>query len=297
MSGAQEAGMQGAHGLGPRQPISLPIPLPLSEENFERIAWLHHQLAPSQSAYELVWTHCQIVARIARTLAEQYRASMSREQTGTPRSAVGGVHAASASAPAAPVATVPTPAARFASTTPASPTPASAVSASAAPAKSVSNPWGIAFPDADLAYLGGLLHDIGVYRVFSEDGTTFEHGRYILHGLEGYRILVEEGFGEKLAQFARNHTGVGITRDEVVSQGLPLPVDDYMPRTIEQEIVMYADKFHTKSRPPSFVTLESARASAARFGESNAARFDALVARYGVPNLRGLADEYGMGLR
>lgn len=296
MSGTRGTGAQGAHGLGPRQPISLPIPLPLSEENFDRIAWLHHQLAPSQSAYELVWTHCQIVARIARTLAEQYRASMSREQSGAPRPAVGGVHAvpanapAAPAAPAAPVATVPTPTARVASTAP-------AATASPASAKSASNPWGIAFPDADLAYLGGLLHDIGVYRVFSEDGTTFERGRYILHGLEGYRILVEEGFGEKLAQFARNHTGVGITRDEVVSQGLPLPVDDYMPRTIEQEIVMYADKFHTKSRPPAFVTLESARASAARFGESNAARFDALVARYGVPTLRGLADEYGMGLR
>lgn len=236
----------GNGAVGGQQPISLPIPLPLSNESFERIAWLHHQLAPSQSAYDLVWTHCQIVARIARTFAEQYRANMTRRaaQTDSPK-----------------------------------------------------NPWGDAFPDADLAYLGGLLHDIGVYRVFSEDGMSFERSRYIFHGVEGYRILIDEGFGEKLAQFARNHTGVGITRADIVRQHLPLPADDYVPRTIEQEIVMYADKFHTKSQPPMFVSLPAARASAARFGEENAARFEALVSRYGVPQLRSLADEYQMGLR
>lgn len=218
---------------------SVPIPLPLNEENFRKIAWLHHQLAPSQAAYDLVWTHCQIVARIARLFAVQYRASMDRGR-----------------------------------------------------AASDTNPWGNAFPDAGLAYLGGLLHDIGVYRVFAEDGISFERGRYIFHGLEGYRILIDEGYGETLAQFARNHTGVGITRAEVEQQGLPLPPADYTPRTIEQEIVMYADKFHTKSRPPQFVSVEAARRSAARFGEGNAERFDALVGRYGVPNLRPLADEY-----
>lgn len=236
----------GSGSVGGHQPISLPIPLPLSRGNFERIAWLHHQLAPSQSAYDVVWTHCQIVARLARTFAEQYRANLTRR---------------------------------------------------VAQPDSPKNPWGDAFPDADLAYLGGLLHDIGVYRVFSEDGMTFERSRYIFHGIEGYQILIEEGFGEKLAQFARNHTGVGITRDDIERQHLPLPPGDYVPRTIEQEIVMYADKFHTKSHPPTFVSLPAARASAARFGQSNADRFETLVSRYGVPQLRSLADEYQMGIR
>jgi uncharacterized protein len=233
---------------GNQRPVSLPIPLPLSTESFERLAWLHHQLAPSQSAYELVWTHCQIVARLARDFAQQYRANMTR------RSSLG-------------------------------------------TADSAENPWGDAFPDADLAYVGGLVHDIGVYRVFSEDGMSFERGRYIFHGIEGYRILIEEGYGEALAQFARNHTGVGITRADIERQHLPLPPADYTPRTIEQEIVMYADKFHTKSHPPTFVSLPAARKSAARFGEGNAERFDALTHRYGVPRLRSLADEYQMAIR
>jgi uncharacterized protein len=224
--------------------------LPLSDEGFRRIAFLHHQLAPSQAAYDLVWTHCQIVGTLARDFAQGYRAAMGRKTAAN-----------------------------------------SELSTDSGDTRPV-NPWGSAFPDADLAYLGGLIHDIGVYRVFAEDGISFEPGRYIFHGLEGYRILTDEGYGEALAQFARNHTGVGITREDVVRQGLPIPADDYTPRTIEQEIVMYADKFHTKSRPPKFVSEPAARRSASRFGEENAARFDALVARYGIPNLRPLADRY-----
>ena len=62
---------------------------------------------------------------------------------------------------------------------------------------------------------------------------------------------------ESIAQFARNHTGVGLTGESVIAQGLPLPPDDYVPLNLEQEAVMVADKYHSKSVPPKFVSADA----------------------------------------
>lgn len=113
--------------------------------------------------------------------------------------------------------------------------------------------------DEHLATIGGLLHDIGTYRVLKHDGSDgeplqFDGKRYILHGLLGYEYLLEQGVDESIAQFARNHTGVGLTQQMVIAQNLPLPPVDYMPVNLEQEIVMVADKYNSKSIPPKFLT-------------------------------------------
>lgn len=159
--------------------------------------------------------------------------------------------------------------------------------------------------DEELLEVGALLHDIGTYRVFdsSSDGRDpdsilrFDSQRYILHGVIGYRILLEEGYGESVAAFARNHTGVGVTRQQVISQHLPLAVDDYVPQSQEQEIVMYADKFNSKSHPPAFISQKLQEKRAARFGEENLLRWHALVARYGLPDIGKLAAEYRMPIK
>ena len=147
--------------------------------------------------------------------------------------------------------------------------------------------------------IGGLLHDIGTYRVFKHDGSDgeplkFSKKRYILHGLKGYEYLLDEGVDESIAQFCRNHTGVGLTREDVVRQELPLPPADYVPMNLEQEVVMYADKFHSKSVPPKFLQVEAYTARAERFGGENKQRWLDLVAKYGVPDIPALAEKYGM---
>lgn len=218
---------------------------------FAQLRELHRAAAPSEFAFEKIWTHCQIVARIAVGFALDQRRLLSHAEK-----------------------------------------------AGAAP---IPRPWNGTLPDPQLAAVGGLVHDIGVYRVFETEGPgagrEFNRRRYIFHGLEGFLILLENRMGMRIASFARNHTGVGITRSEVIAQNLPLPPDDYMPRTVEQEIVMFADKFHTKSNPPDFVSLSAARKSAARFGKTNASRFDSAAQRYGTPDLEPLAQEYGMRIR
>lgn len=161
---------------------------------------------------------------------------------------------------------------------------------------------------------GALAHDIGTYSVLETERVNasteiqaehvnvgrepiFQRNIYIQHGTRGYELLLSEGFDESLAQFARNHTGVGITKAECIQQNLPLEPQDYLPETVEQEIVLLADKFHTKSIPPRFVSVHTARARVEKFGSENIVRWDKLVACYGVPcesDIAKLAAHYSM---
>lgn len=149
---------------------------------------------------------------------------------------------------------------------------------------------------------GALAHDIGTYSVlahnaFAHNQVLFQRDIYIQHGTRGYELLLANGFGEEIAAFARNHTGVGITKADCVQQKLPIEPADYMPTNAAQEIVALADKFHTKLLPPRFVSEQTARARVEKFGSENIARWDKLVACYGVPPrdvLDELAHEYRM---
>lgn len=82
--------------------------------------------------------------------------------------------------------------------------------------------------DRELVSLGALLHDVG---------RAVTHG--IRHGVEGGRILRERGLPE-LARFAENHLGAGIPREE--ARELGLPDRDFLPLTVEEKLVAYADK-------------------------------------------------------
>ena len=92
-----------------------------------------------------------------------------------------------------------------------------------------------------------------------------------------------------IVQFGRFLTGVGLFCDSVVSQGLPLPPADYVPMNLEQEVVMVADKYNSKSIPPKFLTAEAYTRKAARFGESNKREWLRLLERYGVLDVKPLA--------
>lgn len=226
----------------------------LTEFDVERIDALHRALAPSAHAYNLIHTHCVIVARLALSLARADAAT----------SAFAG-------------------------------TPAIA-------AADTAHHIDAAQLDERLLVLGGMVHDIGTYQLIKSDGSDgeplrFKHSKYIQHGLRGYKLLKACGFSEELAQFARNHTGIGLTAAAVKEQELPLPVADYVPVTLEQELVMYADKFHTKSDPAEFVGYDRCIRRAAKHGEANAQGMRDLIERFGMPPIEQAAQEYGMEVR
>ena len=242
----------------------------------DQIDELHHRAAPSQAAYDLIHGHCVVVATIARQLARRRNALFMRRCT-LPADAPerGAAVSREADAPLTAQPVVP---------------PTEGVVGGTIPPRLI---------DEHMVTIGGLLHDIGTYRVLKHDGTDgeplkFAGKKYIKHGLLGYEYLLENGVDESIAQFARNHTGVGLTRDEVIRQELPLPPADYVPVNLEQETVMVADKYNSKSLPPKFVTAESYTKRAERFGEENKRRWLELLDQYGVVDVKPLAAEYHM---
>ncbi|MER5885300.1 HD domain-containing protein [Streptomyces sp. NPDC001941] len=146
--------------------------------------------------------------------------------------------------------------------------------------------------DRDLVRAGCLLHDIGVYRLYRADGT-FDGAHYIRHGILGHEILREAGLPEYLCRFCSCHTGVGLTKDDIVRQDLPLPPGDYLAETAEERLVMYADKFHSKSRPPRFNAPATYSAYVRRFGADKTAAFEAMRDAFGDPELDALSVEFG----
>lgn len=148
----------------------------------------------------------------------------------------------------------------------------------------------------ELINAGALLHDIGVYRLY-QDGTMGKKN-YITHGLLGYKLLKEEGFGEAICRFALLHTGVGITKEDVEKDKLPLPARDYVPETDEEKIVAFADKFHSKSEPPTFNSVQwYIEYLGKKFGEHKVNLFNEMLNEFGEPDLKPLMSSYGQGIR
>jgi uncharacterized protein len=141
--------------------------------------------------------------------------------------------------------------------------------------------------DIDLVRAGSLL-----YRLYDEAGEL-DRAAYIRHGVLGHGLLLEEGFPEEICRFASHHTGVGLTREDVLRQRLPLPAADYVAETGEEALVMYADKFHSKTAPPTLLTASAYAASVRRFGEGKAAAFESMRATFGDPDLTPFSIAYG----
>ena len=117
-----------------------------------------------------------------------------------------------------------------------------------------------------------MLHDIGIF--MTDAPSIFCHGSdpYIRHGILGARLVRQAGY-ELHAGVCERHTGAGISRRQVEGQHLPLPPADYVPLTMAEQVVCYADKFFSKSHPDRVRTVEQAAKSLAKFGQEGVARF------------------------
>lgn len=93
--------------------------------------------------------------------------------------------------------------------------------------------------DRELVRQGGLFHDIGRART---------HG--IDHAVAGAEIARGLGCSEQLVHVIERHIGAGITATEAVRLGLPQK--DYLPLTIEEKLVSYADNLTSGVREMPF---------------------------------------------
>jgi len=129
----------------------------------------------------------------------------------------------------------------------------------------------------DLAFIeeAALLHDIGIHLTNAPEIGCHGKHPYLLHGLLGREILIDEGL-PRHALVCERHIGVGLSRDDIIAQGLPLPVRDMLPLSIEEQIITYADLFFSKS-PPGEQTerpFNLVRQRLARHGDVKAAILD-----------------------
>ncbi|MEX2008026.1 MAG: HD domain-containing protein [Candidatus Spechtbacterales bacterium] len=143
--------------------------------------------------------------------------------------------------------------------------------------------------DHELVRVGCMLHDIGVYQVFAKPEGQVP---YIRHGVLGYEILKREGMPEEVCRFASHHIGVGLTREDIIAQKLPLPPQDYIPETTEERLVSYADMFHSKHQPPQFNSIEFLKQQFAQFGEEHVPKVEVFVETFGLPDLEVLSHKY-----
>ena len=98
--------------------------------------------------------------------------------------------------------------------------------------------------DVHLVEVGGLLHDIGRAKTHS-----------VHHAVLGANTARLLGLPEPVISIIKRHVGGGITARE--ARKLGWPKDVYVPLTLEEKIVSYADKLIEGSRRvPIEVTIE-----------------------------------------
>lgn len=124
----------------------------------------------------------------------------------------------------------------------------------------------------DFVVEAAMLHDIGICKCDAPGIECFGTEPYILHGRMGAEMLRKEGFPEH-ARVCERHTGAGITKEDIIAQGLPLPHQDFLPETIEEQVICYADKFYSKTHPEREKSYEQAVKSLSKFGEAGLVRF------------------------
>jgi uncharacterized protein len=71
---------------------------------------------------------------------------------------------------------------------------------------------------------------------------------------------------------------------------LKLPARDYMPRTLEAEILCFADDFHSKK--PIFIAHDSYVEYLEEELPLQVTRFKKAVGKFGIPDVEALAKKY-----
>jgi uncharacterized protein len=98
--------------------------------------------------------------------------------------------------------------------------------------------------DANLVEIGALLHDIGRSKTHT-----------VHHAIVGAQIAEAVGLPEPVVLIIKRHVGGGITAIE--AEKLGWPSDVYIPISIEEKIVSYADKLIVDSKQATIeVTIQ-----------------------------------------
>lgn len=138
-------------------------------------------------------------------------------------------------------------------------------------------------PDISFIISGAMLHDIGIIRTNAPEIGCFGNYPYISHTYLGREMLEKEGLYE-LALVCERHIGTGLSKEDIIESGFPLPHRDMIPITLEEKLICYADKFYSKS--DKYLTVprsaEKIRKKIGKYGGNKLQQFEALVDLFGI---------------
>lgn len=101
--------------------------------------------------------------------------------------------------------------------------------------------------DEEFIYEAAMLHDIGIFLTYAPRIFCFGKEDYLCHGYLGAQLLREHGL-ERHARVCERHTGTGLTKELIAANGWNLPVKDFVPETLEEQLICFADKFFSKTK-------------------------------------------------
>jgi uncharacterized protein len=129
-------------------------------------------------------------------------------------------------------------------------------------------------PDFKFIEEASMLHDVGIFKTNAPNLYCFGEFPYLCHGYLGCEILTAQGYPEH-GLVCERHTGIGITTEDILTYKLPLPLRDYVPVSVEEQIICFADKFFSKSGDLLHEkSVSEVRKSILKFGEKNVERFN-----------------------
>ena len=130
--------------------------------------------------------------------------------------------------------------------------------------------------DLDFVQEAAMLHDIGVFQCHAPSIGCHGTHPYLQHGYRGAALLRSCGY-PRHALVCERHTGTGLSKEQILAQNLPLPAADFLPISLEEKLICFADKFYSKSHPNRELSLDEIRASMARFGKDAVKRLEEMI--------------------
>ncbi len=137
--------------------------------------------------------------------------------------------------------------------------------------------------NTDYILKGAMLHDIGIIKTNAPKIGCFGDYPYIAHTYLGREILEEEGLPD-IAPICERHLGTGLTVSDIIESNFPLPHRDMTPKSLEEKLICYADKFYSKSDKHLTVpkTPEKIRKKILKYGKDKLKTFNEFVDLFGI---------------
>lgn len=149
--------------------------------------------------------------------------------------------------------------------------------------------------DKQLLQTAALLHDVGSYAFFDNNGESLNDRLYPQHAILGAKILEDEGIDQRITDIVSTHVLLGLSKQEIIDTPWYLPEHDYEPKTTEGELLCYADRFHSKH--PTFNAFDTFLVRLKKNLPLQGEKFEKWSKRFGIPDINALAKKYGQPIR